>query len=117
MKQYIYGLIDPRDYKVRYVGRTTKRIDKRVEQHLTAARVGKPGPMYEWLRSLLPTKPWIVCHEVCDGLLKRKGRWVISYTHVETKWIKRYRRDCLNNLKYETRKRDWKIWVNPDEKE
>lgn len=30
MRYYIYTLIDPRDYKVRYVGRTRQRMDTRL---------------------------------------------------------------------------------------
>ena len=28
MRYYVYGLIDPRDYRVRYVGRTSQRMDR-----------------------------------------------------------------------------------------
>jgi hypothetical protein len=33
----------------------------------------------------------------------------------EVKWIKRFRRDCLNDLEHEQSKRDWKNLVNHDE--
>ncbi len=69
-KFYIYGLVDPRDYKVRYVGRTSQRMDKRLAHHIFAAKSGKKTPVYDWLRSLLPGQPRLVCLEICDKLVK-----------------------------------------------
>lgn len=120
MRYYVYGLIDPRDYRVRYVGRTSQRMDKRLEQHIGAAQRGAKSPVYRWLRELLPAKPWLACLEICDGIAEstRKGTSVASRHPVEVsevKWIKRFRRDCLNDLEHEQCKRDWKNLVNPDE--
>jgi hypothetical protein len=116
MKQYIYGLIDPRDYKVRYVGRTTQRMDKRLTAHLGQAQRGNPSPVYEWIRSL-PGQPWLVCLEICSGITKKAGGagWRNTAALAEVKWIKRFRRDCFNNLHDESRKRDWVRLVNLDE--
>jgi hypothetical protein len=54
MRYYVYGLIDPRDYRLRYVGRTSQRMDKRLEQHIGAAQRGAKSPVYRWIRELLP---------------------------------------------------------------
>ena len=84
MKYYIYGLIDPRDYRIRYVGRTTQRMDRRLQHHLGQAKRCNPSQVYDWLRSL-PGPPWLVCLETCEGLVKRShGRgWRDAAEQVE----------------------------------
>ncbi len=42
MRHYIYGLIDPSDYRVGYVGRTSGRIETRLSEHLAKAS-GRPS--------------------------------------------------------------------------
>ena len=117
MRYYVYGLIDPRDYRVRYVGRTSQRMDKRLEQHIEAAKRGSQSPVYRWIWELLPGKPWLACLEICGGLVRKAGGvgWRPSVETAEVKWIKRFRRDCLNDLEHEQCKRDWKNLVNPAE--
>ena len=118
MRYYVYGLIDPRDYRVRYVGRTSQRMDKRLKQHIQAAQRGGKSPVYRWLRELLPAKPRLACLEICDGLWPSRSGGAGCHHPVEAsevKWIKRFRRDCLNDLAHEQSKRDWKNLVNPDE--
>jgi hypothetical protein len=113
MKSYIYGLIDPHDYKVRYVGRTSQRMDKRLAHHIGQANRGNPRPIYSWIRSLT-VSPWLVCLETCDGLVKKvRGGWRNASAPAEVKWIKRFRRDCLNDVVCEERKGDWTRLVNP----
>ena len=117
MRYYIYGLVDPRDYKVRYVGRTSQRMDKRLTHHVGQAKRGNPKPVYAWIRSLSVT-PWLVCLEICSGLVKKPGGkgWRSDAEPTEVKWIKRFRRDCLNDLTAEEAKRDWSRLVNPKAK-
>ena len=118
MRHYIYGLIDPRDYRVRYVGRTSQRMDKRLEQHIQTAQRGSQMPVYRWIRELLPAKPWLVCLEICNGWTRKATGalgYVLPAAVSEVKWIKRFRRDCLNDLDREQAKREWKALVNPDE--
>ncbi len=113
MKFYIYCLIDPRDYKVRYVGRTTGRMDHRLAAHVGQAERGKASPLYDWIRSLLPGRPWLACLETCDALVKKHGGgWREASEQIEVKWIKRFRRECLNDLSAEECKRDWINLVN-----
>jgi hypothetical protein len=117
MKYYIYGLIDPRDYKVRYVGRTSQRIDRRFAAHILAAKAAKnPSPVYEWMRSLQPLQPWLVCLETCVGLVKKTHGtgWRDDAEPAEVKWIKRFRRDCFNSITAESGKKDWQKLVNPE---
>ena len=114
MQYYIYGLIDPRDYRVRYVGRTCQRMDQRLRHHINAAKRGNQKPIYQWLRGLLPMKPWLVCLAKCEDFARMahvSGQRV-SAEFEEVKWIKRFRRTCLNELSHEERKKDWKELVN-----
>jgi hypothetical protein len=113
-KFYIYGLIDPHDYKVRYVGRTSCRMDKRLIEHIQTAKRGSSRPVYAWIRSLLPYKPVLVCLETCAGIVPKpqRGGWRDTAEPAEVKWIKRFRRDCFNNLGQEEAKNDWKKLVN-----
>ena len=49
----IYGLVDPRDRCLRYIGKTHKRRELRLQEHLEAARCGKTSYVYNWIRELL----------------------------------------------------------------
>lgn len=49
----IYGLLDPRDSSLRYVGKTHKRRELRLEDHILAAINGRTAPVCVWLRELL----------------------------------------------------------------
>jgi GIY-YIG catalytic domain len=117
MKYYVYALVDPRNYTVFYVGRTRQRMDKRLAEHIQAAKSGNPRPVYEWLRSLLPGQPWLVCLETATGLVKKRGNagWRDAAEPCEVKWIKRFRRTVLNAVGQEVIKTDWKMLVNRDE--
>ncbi len=102
MKHYIYGLIDPRDYKVRYVGRTTKRMDTRLREHSFYVATD-PRPVYVWLRSL-GQSPWLVCLEVSSD---REGAIT-----AETKWLKRHRLTVLNRRLRENHPATWDNLTN-----
>lgn len=49
----IYGLIDPRDRCLRYIGKTHKRRELRLQEHIEGARAGKSSYVYNWIRELL----------------------------------------------------------------
>ena len=48
----IYGLLDPRDRCLRYVGKTHKRRELRLAEHIAHAREGLRAPVYDWIRTL-----------------------------------------------------------------
>ena len=48
----IYGLLDPRDRCLRYVGKTHKRRELRLDEHLSSARDGGRSYVYNWIRLL-----------------------------------------------------------------
>lgn len=50
---YIYVLVDPRTSKIRYVGKTSKPLEKRLSQHVTRAKKGYKGHRDSWIRQLL----------------------------------------------------------------
>lgn len=58
---YIYGLLDPRNYELRYIGKTNS-IEARLRQHLYDARNGAKNHKCDWIRLLLSKdlKP-IIC--------------------------------------------------------
>ena len=49
----IYGLIDPRDRCLRYIGKTHKRREIRLQEHIDRALSDKDTHVYRWLRMLL----------------------------------------------------------------
>lgn len=55
MKHYIYILIDPETNKIRYVGQTTKNINKRLTSHLSKVRISPNKTTHKntWIKSLL----------------------------------------------------------------
>lgn len=50
----VYGLCDPENGHVRYVGSTTWGAENRATQHRAAAGRGEPGGLYDWLRKVGP---------------------------------------------------------------
>lgn len=53
MNGIVYGLLDPRDHALRYVGVTTGPPKRRLDQHLTAGRRGERLPVAKWVGKLL----------------------------------------------------------------
>ena len=49
----IYGLVDPRDCSLRYIGKTHKRSENRLADHIERAQQGDKRPVYQWIRELL----------------------------------------------------------------
>ena len=78
----IYGLDDPRDGRLRYVGRTGQPLGQRLAGHLLfAAKYRSRAPLQRWLRELLgqglaPTlRPLLV---VSDALADEAERGAIA---------------------------------------
>ncbi len=49
----IYGLVDPRDRCLRYIGKTHKRRECRLAEHIEEAKNGADTHVYKWIRQLL----------------------------------------------------------------
>lgn len=48
----IYTLSDPRDHRVRYVGKTVRALEVRLNEHRSNASLGKRTHLYCWMREL-----------------------------------------------------------------
>ena len=51
-RHLIYGLLDPRDSCLKYIGKTHKRRELRLKEHNIEAEEGNTRPVYVWLREL-----------------------------------------------------------------
>lgn len=85
-KLFIYALIDPRDGRVRYVGRTVNSLVRRLREHLYQSKRDKFKhlPRVGWLSelALVGLKPTIQLLEICS---------IDNYQAAEKKWIAHYR--------------------------
>lgn len=88
-KIFIYGLIDPKDDRVRYVGWTIN-LKTRLSSHLCGARKGDKSYKNNWIRKLLYNnlEPEIKIIEETTYLLRIEK---------EQYWIKYYGRENLTN--------------------
>lgn len=48
----IYGLLDPRDRSLRYIGKTHLRREHRLQRHTDRAIEGRTAPVSAWIRTL-----------------------------------------------------------------
>lgn len=82
-KFLIYGLVDPRDGQLRYVGLHEGDVKKRLREHLCHARKGKKIYVYDWIRSVLATgkSPEIVTLEACESVdeMVEAECWHVAY--------------------------------------
>src|SRR5436853_5539343 len=91
----IYGLIDPRDHEVKYVGQSGNP-ELRLQLHISEAKRGTK-PVHEWIRGVRPLVPILVILESVE--IRRIWTGVISVglaSVMEAKWLKRFRRTVLN---------------------
>jgi len=49
----IYGLLDPRDNSLRYIGKTHKRREFRLAEHIEDAAMGRSRLLHVWIRELI----------------------------------------------------------------
>lgn len=88
----IYALIDPITLKVRYIGRTTSSLKKRLSEHISKAKHCNNYTHKEnWIRSLLKinSKPYIRCLTTING-------WQESYKF-ECELIRKYKDRLVND--------------------
>jgi hypothetical protein len=87
---YIYGLIDPRNGEIRYIGKT-KNPKSRLSGHITESKdIEVVNYRIKWIRKLisLDLKPNIVFLKVCS---------VNDFVKYETEYIKIYSNNRLTN--------------------
>jgi hypothetical protein len=77
MEIKIYALIDPRDERIRYIGKTQQPLNKRLSQHISSPYKNNPHK-FNWLKQLKENelKPLIVLIETCD-----ENNWVEREKH------------------------------------
>lgn len=67
---YIYALLDPRDNKIRYIGKTIQVLSTRLSNHISTAKRGKcVDHKINWIRHLvsLDLVPSIILLNTCSG--------------------------------------------------
>jgi len=82
-KLVIYGLFDPRNGELRYVGRSTMGLSRRVSCHLTPASLRQREHRAHWLRSLVEKglRPEAIVLEEVDSteaLSEAEVHWIAS---------------------------------------
>jgi hypothetical protein len=79
---FIYGLWDPRNYQLRYIGKT-KNLDKRLKTHIEEAKLSNSrNHRLNWIRQLLneELEPFIEVLEECtnDTWEKAERDWIVE---------------------------------------
>jgi hypothetical protein len=85
----IYALLDPRNLKIRYIGKTKQPLKRRLYGHIATAKdLSNSYPVVHWIRKLatMGLQPSIHLLEVAntDNWMKRERYW-IAYGHKQ-KW-------------------------------
>lgn len=89
----IYALIDPRDGRVRYVGKTVKTAQERLKDHLWSRPKSMKRPLYRWITDLLAshvTPQIVILQEVSFAQLDRAEQLKVIDT-AEREWIAHFR--------------------------
>ena len=77
----IYGLVDPRTNEIRYVGKTTQTLNKRLSQHLCSNKKHNPHK-FNWINQLktLNLKPTIILIETCNdkNWVEREKHYILT---------------------------------------
>lgn len=77
----IYALLDPGTGAVRYVGKTTTTLRRRVSQHMSAARCKRRLRLHRWLNKIGCRPRVILLEEVAAG---------VDWQSRECRWIRRF---------------------------
>jgi hypothetical protein len=110
----IYGLVDPHNHEVRYVGQTRNAAEARLENHLLCAETGVQHPVYDWIRSLAPAQPiLIVLQRIEESPQILNAKREHRAHAAEVKWMKRFERFQLLQF-VDTKRRAYKRLVNPE---
>lgn len=90
----IYGLIDPRDRCLFYVGKTHKRREIRLAEHIEDAEMGETAPVYFKIREILESG-----YHAEVFVLKRIGPDA-SWQDAEMEEIHRWRNWLADSIPY-----------------
>jgi hypothetical protein len=79
----IYGLVDPRDGSLRYVGKTSKSVSERLYSHVNKPMAWLKTPLAAWIVSLrlLGLRPEAFVIEYADGFAWREAEafWIAYF--------------------------------------
>jgi len=80
----IYGLLDPRDFSLRYIGKTHKRREFRLAEHIQDSLDGSMRPVHVWIRKLieLEMQPTIFVLERVPA----EARWDVAERNAIREW-------------------------------
>lgn len=83
----VYALVDPRNGKVCYVGHTTQSLDKRLSNHLAAAKRSPGRPVCTWINELAEQScsPVVRTLELVGpdlGWESRERWWIAHYRQI-----------------------------------
>lgn len=76
---YVYGFRNRETREFRYVGQTTKKVARRVRQHMSVARQGRKTPFYDWLRKQEPGSFEVLILEPVGGSRENLGEAEIAW--------------------------------------
>jgi transcriptional regulator with XRE-family HTH domain len=83
---YVYGIKDPRNDELRYIGKTVNNIEVRLHQHLSSNQLKKDCSKNNWLKEVLAAnqRPMIYVIEKCENegeLSSREQYWIRHHLH------------------------------------
>ncbi len=85
MEIKIYGLVDPRNNEIRYVGQTKRALQVRLSRHLLD-KPKKNNYKYNWISSLKKEglKPIIIELEICNetNWKEREAHWIQQFNNL-----------------------------------
>ena len=81
----IYGLLDPKTFSIKYVGKTCVSPHKRYKSHITGALQGKDLRVHRWIRSLSEL-PILYILEIDSVDIDKSEKF----------WIARFRKDGID---------------------
>jgi hypothetical protein len=101
-RNLIYGLVDPCDNCLRYIGKTHKRRENRLSEHVEAALEGSPLPVHQWIRGLL------ACGLSPEIFILERTPPELDWRWAEIAAIERWRNWQENRLPYTHPPQTWK---------
>lgn len=119
MDAIIYGMYDPREGVVRYVGKTTYTLEKRLKEH-TKQSARWPSYLGEWLRGLIDDgiTPEIVLLEAVDSsnVDAAERRWIEHLTSegvplVNTTYCQPHAERAIGQEANAERLERWREWL------
>ncbi len=80
----IYMLKHPDTLEIRYIGKTTQTLKKRLSGHITKSKYNRTTYVSKWIYSLLQQnkKPIIELLELCENWIEREQYYIANYPNL-----------------------------------